>query len=179
MAKPGACLTVVLMVLEDWDQVSKIYQEGIETRNATFEVEVPSFDSWWKSRMPGYSLVAVESEGQSPGRVVLGWVTLSSTSSRSVYAGVAELSLYVGNKYKGRGVGSALLQELIKLSESQGIWTLQSGIFPENEVSIRLHKRMGFREIGLREKIGFDKVQQKWRDYVLLERRSKVVGIVA
>ncbi|MDT8718493.1 N-acetyltransferase family protein [Clostridium sp. 19966] len=155
---------------EDWEAVSKIYLEGIDTQRATFQTEIPSFDEWDKGHMKICRLVAY-SENR-----ILGWAALSPTSSRCVYRGVAEVSIYIGKEYRNLGVGTMLLEHLIKLSEENEIWTLQSGIIRENDGSIALHKKCGFREIGIREKVG--KMSNGiWHDVVLMERRSKVVGI--
>lgn len=154
----------------DWEQVSNIYFEGIKTRKSTFQTDVPDWDSWNNGHIKTCRLVA------RSGSEVLGWAALSPTSSRCVYAGVVDVSIYIGNKFRGMGIGSALLTELIKLSEEEGFWTLQSGIIKENIASIKLHKKCGFREIGIREKVG-KMNNEKWMDVILMERRSQVVGI--
>lgn len=151
----------------NWKQVSKIYKEGINTENATFEFDIPSWESWYSAHMACCNIVAISDN------TILGWAALSPVSNRMVYSGVAEVSVYVSEKFKRMGVGKALLKELIKLSEQNGIWTLQAGIFPENKVSIDLHKKCGFKIVGTREKIG--KMNGFWRDVVLMERRSKKV----
>jgi phosphinothricin acetyltransferase len=156
------------MKSSDWDQVSLIYKMGIETDNATFEKSIPSWDSWVLNHLPGCNIVA------RSGNKILGWAALSPTSKRKVYSGVMEVSVYVSEECWGKGIGLALLKKLIDLSEEKGIWTLQAGIFPENEVSINLHKKCGFRTIGTRERIG--KMDGGWRDVVLMERRSKLVS---
>lgn len=154
----------------DWEQVAYIYLEGIKTGKATFQTEVPTWENWNNGHVSSCRLVA------RLGDKVLGWGALSPTSSRCVYAGVAEVSIYIGENYRGRGVGKALLEALIKLSEENGFWTLQSGIIKENTSSIVLHEKCGFRKIGLREKVA--KMENgKWHDVVLMELRSKVVGI--
>jgi phosphinothricin acetyltransferase len=154
---------------EDWDAVRAIYVEGIATRNATFEQSAPDWQTWDQGHLPCCRLVArIESE-------VLGWTALSPVSSRRVYAGVAEFSLYVAEHARGRGVGAALLKALIEASEQEGIWTLQSGVFPENTASLELCRRFGFRVVGTRERIG--SMDGRWRDVVLLERRSEVSGV--
>lgn len=158
------------MVQADWKQVANIYLEGIKTGIATFQAEVPTFEAWDNSHISSCRLVA------RLGDNVLGWGALSPTSSRAVYAGVAEVSIYIGEKYKGQGIGKVLLTNLISASEENGFWTLQSGIIRENVASIALHKKCGFREIGIREKVG--KMNNKnWNNVVLMERRSKIVGI--
>jgi L-amino acid N-acyltransferase YncA len=153
----------------DWEQVCSIYFEGIVTGDATFETEAPSWEKWNAAHLPSCRLVA------RSGDTVGGWAALSPVSSRCVYGGVAEVSIYIGQRYRGMGLGRALLMALITESEKNGLWTLQAGIFPENRASIDLHKRCGFREVGRRERIG--KMDGRWRDTVLLERRSSIVGI--
>ena len=149
----------------DWSEVSRIYAEGIATRNATFETEVPSWDDWDAAHLAGHRLVAV-AEGE-----VVGWIALVAVSKRPCYRGVAEVSAYVAEEARGQGAGTMLLERLISDSEAGGIWTLETGVFPENETSLRLLKRFGFREVGVRERIG--QLDGAWRDVVLLERRSE------
>ena len=156
------------MQAKDWQTVSKIYEEGIATGFATFETSTPSYESWDSAHMASCRLVAIENEK------VLGWAALSPVSNRCVYGGVAEVSVYVGQKSRGKGVGQLLINALINESETEGLWTLQSGIFPENEGSIELHKKVGFRYIGKRERVG--KLDGEWKDNLLFERRSKTVG---
>jgi L-amino acid N-acyltransferase YncA len=168
----GHCMmsfTIRQMTQEDWGQASVIYAEGIATGNSTFETGVPSYDQWISRHLTGFSIVACD------GGAVLGWGSLSPYSSRRVYAGVAEASVYVGRQYRGRGVGSALLGSLIELSESRGLWTLQAGIFPENIASVAMCKSLGFLEVGVRKRLG--QLGGVWRDVLLLERRSERVGI--
>jgi phosphinothricin acetyltransferase len=153
----------------DWEHVRAIYAEGIATRLATFEVKTPSWPAWDASHLPWARLVARQ------GEATLGWAALSRVSSRKVYAGVAEVSVYVAAGRRGRGVGRRLLEALVSESENNGIWTLQAGIFPENTGSIALHARCGFRQVGRRERIG--KLDGVWRDTILLERRSRRIGI--
>jgi L-amino acid N-acyltransferase YncA len=148
----------------DWPAVAAIYREGIETRNATFETEVPSWEAWDEAHLAEHRLVA-EVDG-----VVVGWAALSAVSERCVYAGVAEVSLYVGAAVRGRGIGRELLTRLIETAERGGIWTIQAGIFPENDASLALHRACGFRDVGRRERIG--QLEGVWRDVLLLERRS-------
>lgn len=153
----------------DWSAVREIYREGIASGDATFEREVPEWEAWNASRLDVARIVAEEG-----GRVV-GFAALSPTSKRAVYAGVAEVMVYVADGARGRGIGGVLMQALVDDSEAAGIWTLQASIFPENEASIRAHLRVGFREVGRRERIArfFD---GRWRDTVVLERRSAVAG---
>lgn len=157
---------------ENWPAVREIYGEGIDTENATFETELPDWEKWDASHRKDCRLIAVDSESASQ---ILGWAALSSVSTRWVYRGVAEVSVYVAAKARGLGMGKALMEALVRESEHGGIWTLQAGIFPENTASIALHKSFGFREVGIRSKIG--QVREVWRDVVLLERRSLVVGV--
>ncbi len=152
---------------EHWPDVARIYAEGIATRNATFETEVPSWEAWDRAHLDEHRLVAIEQAA------VLGWAALVPVSDRCVYGGVVENSVYVAASAHGRGVGRALLAALVASTEGAGIWTIQTGIFPENEVSIRLHERAGFRVVGRRERLG--KLDGAWRDVLFLERRSKVV----
>ncbi len=161
--------TIEEMKASDWVQVSAIYLSGIKTGIATFQSEVPSWEEWNNDHLKSCRIVA------RFGNSVLGWAALSPTSSRCVYAGVAEVSIYIDEDHKGHGVGTALLKALIEHSEEEGIWTLQSGIIKENSSSINLHKKCGFRELGIREKVG-KMGNGKWHDVVLMERRSKLVG---
>jgi phosphinothricin acetyltransferase len=154
---------------EDWDAVRSIYQEGIASGHATFETHPPAWEDWDENHMPECRFVTTQD------RQVVGWAALSPVSSRCVYAGVAEVSVYVSAAMRGRGVGKKLLQTLIHGSEGAGIWTLQAGIFPENLASIKLHKSCGFREVGYREHLG--KLDGQWRNVILMEHRSKVAGI--
>jgi L-amino acid N-acyltransferase YncA len=153
---------------EDWPSVRAIYLEGIATGNATFEQTAPEWEKWDGGHLPEPRIVA-RSDGN-----VMGWAALSSVSSRCVYAGVAEVSIYVADRARGRGIGRQLMSRLIADSEAEGIWTLQAGIFPENVASIALHERAGFRIVGQRERLG--QMNGRWRDVVLLERRSAVAG---
>lgn len=156
------------LVPSDWRDVARIYAEGIESGNASFETEVPDWETWDSAHLEKCRLVT-ETEGE-----VLGWAALSPVSRRQVYRGVAEVSVYVGSAARGRGVGSDLLGALIACSETSGFWTLQTSIFPENESSVALHAKHGFRQIGIRERIGSH--HGRWRDTVLMERRSPSVG---
>jgi L-amino acid N-acyltransferase YncA len=157
----------------DWPEVRAIYLEGIATGNATFEQTAPEWEKWDAGHLPGARIVA-RCGGEIAGSEILGWAALSGVSSRCVYAGVAEVSVYVAEKARGRGVGRDLMARLIEESEAQGIWTLQAGIFPENVASIALHQRAGFRIVGQRERLG--QMYGRWRDVVLMERRSPVIG---
>lgn len=150
-------------------EVARIYKEGLETGLATFETQVPSWEIWNDNHLPFARITIIENKN------MYGWATLSQVSKRSVYKGVAEVSLYVSKESRGKGFGRKLLKELIRQSEINGIWTLQSGIMQANEASIQLHLDCGFRMIGFREKIG--KLNDVWLDNVILERRSKIVGI--
>ena len=158
----------------DWEQVRSIYLEGIATGHATFEAEAPEWERWDANHLAEPRLVA-----RSGGKVA-GWAALSRVSTRRVYSGVAEVSIYIGSPYRGQGIGSVLLAALIDASEKMGIWTLQAGIFPENTVSISLHQKHGFRILGRRVKIGkmtFGELREIWRDVILMERRSALTGI--
>ena len=154
---------------DDWDDVRRIYAAGIATGDATFETEAPPWDRWDATHRPAERFVA-RSDG-----AVLGWAALSPVSDRCVYGGVAEVSVYVSPDARGKGVGAALLHRLIEASETGGVWTLQAGIFPENRASVSLHERLGFRQVGRRERLG--KMNGAWRDVLLLERRSTRVGV--
>ena len=151
-----------------WDAVAQIYREGLATGDATFEQDVPSWEEWDRSHLLRPRLIARVSSS------IVGWAALSPVSARRVYAGVAEVSVYVGASHHGRGLGRLLLQELIAVSELQGIWTLQAVTFPENTASVALHTKLGFREVGVRERLG--QMNGIWRDVLLLERRSANAG---
>ena len=153
------------MRASDWDEVRAIYLEGIRTGHATFETEAPSWAQWDEAHLPFARLVMRE------GEKVLGWAALSPVSKRSVYRGVAELTVYVAASARGKAIGRALLEALISESELNGIWTLQASIFPENIASVELHRRCGFREVGRRERIAM--LNGIWRDTLLFERRSQ------
>jgi phosphinothricin acetyltransferase len=156
------------MTKRHWDAVRAIFAQGIATGNATFETTVPSLQDWDARHLSSCRLVAIR-EGE-----VVGWAALSPVSVRQVYRGVAEVSVYIAEHARGAKIGSALLKALIAESERNGIWTLQAGIFSENTASIRLHEKLGFRIVGTRERIGC--FHGRWRDTVLMERRSKVVA---
>jgi phosphinothricin acetyltransferase len=158
-----------IMKPEDWPEVRSIYEEGIATRNATFEEAPPSWEHWDAAHIKACRIVA------RAGQVVLGWGALSPVSRRQCYKGVAEVSVYVGEAARGRGVGQALLEHLIAASELEGIWTLQATTFPENTTSLRLQASCGFRVVGRRERIA--QLDGIWRDTVLTERRSGKAGV--
>jgi L-amino acid N-acyltransferase YncA len=159
----------------DWDAARAIYQEGIATGVATFETEAPPWEKWDAARLPTPRLGALEDmHGGNAGRL-LGWAALSGVSDRCVYAGVAEVSVYVAAAARGIGVGRALLGALCDAADQGGLWTLQAGIFPENIASMKLHQACGFRIVGRRERLG--KLAGTWRDVMLLERRSAVAGV--
>ena len=150
---------------DDWEQVRSIYLEGIGEGNSTFETEAPSWERWDEGHLPFARLVIRD------GQKILGWAALSPVSKRNVYRGVAELTVYVTESARGQGIGRMLLEALIEASEKYGIWTLQASIFPENEASVKLHLRCGFREVGRRERIAM--LRGVWRDTLLFERRSR------
>ncbi|UCC74493.1 MAG: N-acetyltransferase [Gemmatimonadota bacterium] len=155
---------------ERWEDVRRIHAEGIATGEATFETEPASdWEEWSAGHFEYGRLVALHDDR------VVGWAALTPVSDRCVYAGVAEVSIYIGADSRGMGVGSKLMQRLIEESEENGIWTLQAGVFPENSVSIILHEKFGFRLIGRRERLG--KLKGRWHDVLLLERRSERVGV--
>ena len=163
-----------IMKPEDWQQVRSIYREGIGTGNSTFEADAPDWDKWDSAHLQEHRLVVRE------GNTILAWAALSLVSTRSVYAGVVELSLYVTTAHRGKGIGAVLLNATIDSTEKAGLWTLQGGIFPENTPSLRLVKKHGFKEIGKREKIGkmtYGDLAGTWRDVILVERRSAMTGI--
>jgi L-amino acid N-acyltransferase YncA len=152
-----------------WNEVRRIYEEGLSTGNATFQTTAPEWEDWNKAHIQTGRLVAFENG------IIVGWAALTSVSDRCVYGGVAEISVYVAESTRGKGIGKNLLKSLIENSEANKFWTLQAGIFPENIASIKIHEANGFRMIGKREKIG--QMNGIWRDTVLLERRSNTVGI--
>lgn len=157
------------MSATDWPKVADIYKQGIETGNATFQQTIPTWEEWNTAHVLNCRIVAVVDNE------IAGWAALSSVSARDVYSGVAEVSVYVADKYRGEHIGSTLLESIITESEHYGFWTLQSGIFPENTASIAIHKKSGFREIGYREKVA--SMNNVWRNTVLFERRSTVAGV--
>jgi L-amino acid N-acyltransferase YncA len=153
-----------------WEGVRAVYLEGLATGDASFETEAPEWERWDATHLRCCRLVALE------GGRVAGWAALSPVSSRKVYEGVAEVSVYVASEFRGKGVGRALLSTLVAESEANGVWTLQAGVFPENVASVALHLACGFREVGRRERIGRAK-DGRWRDTLLLERRSRAAGV--
>ncbi len=152
----------------DWPAVSAIYEAGIATGNATFETAAPTWERWDAGHLADHRLVAVADDG-----TVAGWAALSPVSDRCAYAGVAENSVYVHPGHRGAGVGRALLSALVAAADGAGLWTVQTGIFPENEASVALHQRCGFRIVGRRERIG--RLNGQWRDVLFLERRSPAI----
>ena len=152
-----------------WPPVKEIYEEGIATGNATFQTTAPGWEEWDTGHLKNSRLVAIDNAD------VVGWAALTPVSGRCVYAGVAEVSVYVAAAARGKGIGKKLLQALIESSEKNNLWTLQAGIFPENKSSIKIHEACRFRIVGVREKIG--KMNGTWRDTMLLERRSAITGI--
>jgi phosphinothricin acetyltransferase len=160
-------VAVRVMHDEDWPAVRRIYEQGIATGNATFEIEAPDWDEWRADHLPDHRIVAVLAG------VVVGWAALSAVSGRCVYRGVASDSVYIDAGARGQGVGRAVLDALVRSAEAAGIWTIETNIFPENTVSIRLHERCDFRIVGTRERIG--RHFGRWRDTLLLERRSALL----
>jgi phosphinothricin acetyltransferase len=165
----GASSTVIVpLTAEHAEQVLAIYQAGIDEGNATFETVAPDWEAFDAAKMAEHRFAAVDEDG-----TVLGWVAASRVSDRCAYAGVVEHSVYVHPAARGRGVASALLKALIESTEAAGIWTVQSGIFPENTASLAVHERAGFRVVGTRQRVG--RHHGRWRDVVLVERRSPVI----
>jgi phosphinothricin acetyltransferase len=167
MAVKQAQVTISHLRPEHWPAVARIYAEGIATGNATFETEVPSWERWNNSHLQEHRFVALRDDD------VVGWVAVGPVSDRCVYGGVVENSVYVAESVRGQGLGQLLLERLIASTEAAGIWTIQTGIFPENEASVRLHQRVGFEIVGPRKRLG--KLAGAWRDVILLERRSSIV----
>ncbi len=163
--------TIDHMKDSDAPEVMRIYEEGLNGNNATFETNLPEFETWIGGKRPDCRLVARLQDGS-----LAGWAVLSPTSKRVVYSGVCEVTVYVSNHAQGMGVGTALMGALVTESEAAGVWTLYSSIFPENVASVKLHERHGFRTIGRRERIAFHPTTQTWRDTVIMERRSETVG---
>jgi L-amino acid N-acyltransferase YncA len=164
-----ATIVIRAMTADDWPAVRAIYEAGIATGNATFETAAPAWSAWDAAHLASCRLVA-DVNGE-----IAGWAALTKVSGRCVYAGVAEVSVYVASSMRGRGIGRQLLSDLVSESERNGLWTLQAGILAENDASIAIHQRAGFRIVGRREKLG--QLNGVWRDVILLERRSTVVGI--
>lgn len=164
-----ASMNLIEISEENYPEVARIYGEGLQTGTATFETTIPSWEKWDAGHLPFGRIIAVEDNNY------LGWAALSPVSSRCVYGGVAEVSVYVAETARGKGAGAFLLKNLIEISEANNIWTLQSGIFRDNVASHKLHIKCGFREVGYKEKVG--QLHGVWKDNVLFERRSKVVGI--
>ena len=161
-------IAVAELRAEHWPDVARIYADGMTTRNATFETSVPSWEDWDRNHLPAHRFVALDDDR------VVGWVAVSQVSDRCVYGGVVENSVYVDEAVRGRGVGRRLLEAVVESTERAGIWTIQTGIFPENAASVAVHERVGFRVVGRRERLG--KLDGAWRDVLLLERRSPVVA---
>ncbi len=160
-------ITIKSMLPEHWSEVAIIYQDGVETGMATFEKEIPSWEVWDSNHIKACRIIAVLN------KKIVGWAALSPVSSRCVYGGVGEVSVYVSNGFRGNQIGEKLLRRLIMESEENGLWTIQSSVFPENIGSIKLHEKVGFRKIGYREKIGA--LNGVWKDNILLEKRSKLI----
>ncbi len=156
------------MEATDWLSVVEIYKQGIETGNATFQQDIPTWQDWDNRHLTTCRIVLIKENE------IAGWAALTPVSGRCVYAGVAEVSVYVADKFRGQKLGLQLLQQLIEESEKENFWTLQAGIFPENTASLMIHQKSGFRKVGYRERIG--KMNGKWRDTILLERRSEKIG---
>ena len=169
MTGDSTAVRIAELGIDHAEQVLTIYQLGIDEGNATFETTAPEWEAFDKAKLPAHRLVTLDGNGR-----VLGWAAVTAVSDRCVYGGVVEHSVYVHPDARGRGVGAALLDALISSTEAAGIWTIQSGIFPENTASLALHRRAGFRVVGTRERIG--RHHGTWRDVVLLERRSPAVN---
>jgi phosphinothricin acetyltransferase len=168
MAVDAPAIMIKDLQREHWPEVARIYADGIATGNATFEIEVPTWEQWHGAHLVEHRFVAVRN------RAVIGWAAVSSVSDRCAYDGVVENSVYVDEKARGQGVGRLLLERLIASTERAGIWTIQTGIFPENQASLRLHEQAGFEIVGRRQRLG--KLHGVWRDVLLLDRRSDTVG---
>jgi L-amino acid N-acyltransferase YncA len=163
-----ASIEIIPLIRAHWPDVGLIYQQGIDSGNATFEITSPDWEKWDSVHRSDCRLIGKIED------IIVGWAALSKVSERQVYSGVAEVSVYVHEKYRGYGIGHHLLQALVLASEKSGIWTLQAGIFPENKSSINIHLKNGFREVGVRKRLG--KMDKTWRDVLLFERRSSSVG---
>ncbi len=162
-------LEIKNLTVDHWEPVRSIYLDGIATGHATFETGPPEWDQWNASHLPAPRLIAMQRES------VIGWAALNPVSTRAVYVGVAEVSIYIDKVFRGQGSGLALLRRLVAEAETNGIWTLQASVFPENEASVRLHASCGFSVVGTRERIA--KLDGVWRDTLLLERRSMRAGL--
>jgi len=163
-----AAVAIEELLPEHWRDVARIYAEGIATGDATFETDVPTWEAWNAAHLAAHRFVAVDAEA------VVGWVAVAPVSDRCVYGGVVENSVYVAPEARRRGVGTGLLEAIVASTEAAGVWTIQTGIFPENSGSLRVHERAGFRVVGRRERLG--KLNGAWRDVLLLERRSSKVS---
>jgi L-amino acid N-acyltransferase YncA len=161
-------MNIAEMRPEHWPEVSSLYEAGIATGNATFETSVPPWEAWDTAHRQDLRFVAKE------GQRIVGWAAAGSVSDRCCYGGVVEHSVYVAPDRQGAGVGLALLEILVQTAERLGVWTIQSGVFPENTASLALHQRCGFRIVGTRERLG--RLDGQWRDVLLLERRSSIIG---
>lgn len=172
----GSAVAVRPMTPADWPAVRSIYEAGIATGNATFETVAPDWPRWDATHLPDHRLVAVRGAGDDAAgeEVVAGWAALAPVSDRCVYAGVAENSVYVDPARRGHGIGRTLLAALVEQAEARGIWTVQTGIFPENAASLAVHQACGFRIVGRRERLG--KLDGIWRDVLFLERRSPTIA---
>jgi L-amino acid N-acyltransferase YncA len=162
-------MTIAALLPDHWPTVKSIYEEGLATGNASFQTSAPSWEEWDAAHLRHSRLVAIINHQ------IVGWAALTPVSGRCVYAGVAEVSVYIAATSRGLGIGKCLLQALIEESEKNGLWTLQAGIFPENIGSLKIHEKTGFRQLGIREKIG--QHNGTWRNTILLERRSATVGV--
>jgi L-amino acid N-acyltransferase YncA len=162
-------MEIIKIEEEHYSAITKIYLQGIATGFATFQTSAPSWEEWDKAHLKTCRILAKKDNE------IIGWAALTQVSSRCVYEGVAEVSIYIDQEFRGKGIGKFLLSSLIKQSEENGLWTLQSGIFAENIGSIALHEKCGFRKIGYREKIA--KLNNVWKDNIIMERRSKTVGL--
>lgn len=174
---PRVALSIRPMVSSDWPSVEEIYKQGIATGNSTFDLHPPvSWDAFIASRLPHFCFVATPAGSEQ----VLGWVTASAMSTRACYAGIVDHSLYIGEAAWGKGVATALMRHLITSTEEQGMWSIQTLIFTDNQVSINLHKKLGFEVVGVRKKMGymtFGPYKDTWRDCAFLERRSTIAGV--
>jgi phosphinothricin acetyltransferase len=162
-------MEIIPLLPEHWQSVKTIYEGGLATGNASFQTSAPTWEEWDAAHLKHSRIVAIQNNS------VAGWAALTPVSGRCVYAGVAEVSVYIDPASSGQGLGTRLLEALIRESEKNGLWTLQAGIFPENIASLQIHKKTGFRQVGIRERIG--QMNGIWRDTLLLERRSKIVAI--